>query len=188
MKAGNVLTDWRMPLEQRQEKVLELLNTHGRRLHRLLARLTRSADATSDLMQELFLRLSRSKGLDRARDPYAYAWKAATNLAFEWRRRQKIRVRPLAKAGREEQVEGHPLGSLLREEQLQRVLEATAGLDELARSVVVMRFVEQEPYEQMALRLGRKEAYLRLLCSRALARLRQRCADKETCRREGGAS
>jgi RNA polymerase sigma-70 factor (ECF subfamily) len=173
-------------LESRQEKVLELLNTHGRRLHRLLARLTRNADATSDLMQELFLRLSRSKGLDQARDPFAYVWRAAANLAFEWRRRQKIRVRPQGE-GHVRDAGSHPLGGLIREEQLQRVLEATARLEEPARNVIVLRFIEQESYQQMALRLGKDEAYLRLLCSRTLVRLRQMCADPETCRREGGA-
>ncbi len=174
---------------QQQDKVLELLDTHGRRLHRLLGRLTRSEDATSDLMQELFLRLSRAKGLERARDPYAYAWKAAANLAFEWRRRRKVKIQPLEEDVREDEPKDQPLGKVIRDEQIQRVLAATSRLDELARNVIVMRFVEQEPYEEIAVRLGRDTAYLRSLCSKTLVRLRQMCADHEAGRTDkGGAS
>lgn len=174
---------------QQQDKVLELLDTHGRRLHRLLGRLTRSEDATSDLMQELFLRLSRSKGLERARDPYAYAWRAAANLAFEWRRQRKIRLQPLEEDIREDEPEDQPVGKVIQDEQVQRVLEATSRLDELARNVIVMRFVEQEPYEEIAARLGRDAAYLRSLCSKTLVRLRQMCGDYEAGRTDkGGAS
>ena len=43
---------------RQQEKVMELLDMHGRRLHRLLGRLTRSPDVAGDLMQELFIKLS----------------------------------------------------------------------------------------------------------------------------------
>lgn len=171
-----------MSLASSQDTVLELLDTHGRRLHRLLGRLTRSEDATSDLMQELFLRLSRSKGLERAQDPYAYAWRAATNLAFEWRRRQKVRPQPLEEDARENEPHDQPLGRVIRDEQVRRVLEATSRLDELARNVIVMRFIEQEPYEEIAARLGRDAAYLRSLCSKTLVRLRGMCADAEARR------
>jgi len=166
-------------LGQQQDKVLALLDTHGQRLHRLLGRLTRSEDVTSDLMQELFLRLSRSKGLEQARDPYAYAWRAAANLAFEWRRRRKIKFGPLEGDAREDEPQERPLGKLVRDEQVQRVLEATSRLDELARDVIVMRFIEQEPYEEIGARLGRDVAYLRSLCSKSLVRLRQMCDDRE---------
>lgn len=180
---------WRASLGPQQDKVLELLDTHGRRLHRLLARLTHSEDATSDLMQELFLRLSRSKGLERARDPYAYAWRAAANLAFEWRRRRRIKLQPLEEDTCEDASQDRPLGMVIQDEQVQRVLEATSQLDELARNVIVMRFVEQEPYEEIAARLGRDAAYLRSLCSKTLIRLRQLCGDQEAGRTDkGGAS
>jgi RNA polymerase sigma factor (sigma-70 family) len=178
-----------MSLGQQHDKVLELLDTHGRRLHQLLGRLTRSEDATSDLMQELFLRLSLAKGLERARDPYAYAWRAAANLAFEWRRRQRIKPQLLEEDMCEDEPQGRPPGKVIRDEQVQRVLEATSQLDELARNVIVMRFVEQEPYEEIAVRLGRDAAYLRSLCSKTLVRLRQMCGDHEAGRTDkGGAS
>ncbi|MHC4344090.1 MAG: hypothetical protein ACYSUP_05340 [Planctomycetota bacterium] len=53
-------------MHNRQKKVLELLEMSGPRLHELLARLTLSEDAVGDLLQELFIRLSSSNGLDKA--------------------------------------------------------------------------------------------------------------------------
>lgn len=177
---------WRVFVGRQTDKVLGLLGTHGRSLHRLLGRLTRSEEATGDLMQELFLRLSRSRGLEEARDPCAYAWRAATNLAFEWRRRRKVRFVPLEGDGREDEPQERPPGRVILDEQIQRVLEATSRLDDLARDVVIMRFIEQESYEQISLRLGKDAGYLRSLCSKSLARLRQMCDDEEPCREQGG--
>ena len=71
---------------ERRRKILQLLDTSGPRLHRLLTRLTRREDVVGDLLQELFTRLWSSNGFDEAQDPYAYAYRAAVNLAFEWRR------------------------------------------------------------------------------------------------------
>lgn len=47
---------------KRTEKVLELLQHNGPRIHRLLTRLTLSEDVAADLMQDLFLKLRSSDG------------------------------------------------------------------------------------------------------------------------------
>ena len=121
-------------LQERQSKVLELLDTSGQRLHAVLARVTLSEQATGDLMQELFLRLSNAKGLDRARDPFAYAWRVALNLAFEWRRhRRKVRFEPLDEARLPADSGPSALDRMVRTEQLEKILDATAQLSELAR-------------------------------------------------------
>jgi len=175
-------------VRQRQDKVLEILDSHGEGLHRLISRITRCEHATSDLMQELFLRLSKSKGLDKAHDPGAYAWRAAANLAIDWRRRKRPNIAPFdpeSHAGRTSHTE---VARIVREEQIERVLAATAKLDELARNVVIMRFIEQESYERIAVRLGKNPNHLRSLCSKALARLRKILAEGDDVQREKGAS
>ena len=159
-------------MQERQSKVLELLDTSGQRLHAVLARVTLSEQATADLMQELFLRLSNAKGLDGARDPFAYAWRVALNLAFEWRRRRTVKCQPLDEACLPADNGPSALEKIIRAEQLQQILDATAQLSELAREVVVMRYLEQQSYEQIALRLGKKPQHLRSVCAKALARLR----------------
>lgn len=175
-------------MKNRQDIVLDLLERHGRSLHRLLARFTRCEHATGDLMQELFLRLSQSEGTAKARDLYAYAWRTATNLAFEWRRRQRIKLNRLDDKEPLDESRLPALGRMIRDEQIERLLEATSRLDELARNVVIMRFIEQESYEQIAERLGKNPAHLRSLCSKSLARLRDILSERNSARGSGVAS
>ncbi|HEY2761830.1 MAG TPA: sigma factor, partial [Pirellulales bacterium] len=69
--------------------VAALLAEHGQQLHALLFRLTLRADAAEDLLQELFCRLATSKSFQHAANPAAFAYRSATNLAFDWRRANK---------------------------------------------------------------------------------------------------
>ena len=158
-------------MSDRQEKVLELLDTSGARLHALLGRLTFDGHATGDLMQELFIRLSSSNGFDRAKNPFSYAYKAAINLAFEWRRKRKIKYQPLEEDCLPPNTEPLALERMIRTEELNQILDATSQLSGLARNVVVMRYIEQQSYEEIAQRLGKKPHYLRSVCAKALARL-----------------
>ena len=175
-----------MSPQERHEVVLQLLDRHGRSLHRLLARLTRCEQATADLMQDLFIRLSQADGAAYARNLYAYAWKSAVNLAFDWRRRQRTNVCPLEEDEHFDESATPVLGRMIREEQIERVLEATSELDEPGRSVVIMRYIEQQSYEQIALQLGKNPNYLRALCSKALAQLRDTCCEKDDRRMNHG--
>ena len=168
-------------MSDRQKKVLELLDRSGGHLHGLLGRLTLSRDAAGDLIQELFIRLCKSNGLERARDPFAYARRVAINLAFEWRRKRKISFQLLD----EEALPGEDglsaLENMVRAEQLEQILEATGQLSALAREVVVMRYIEEESYEVIAGRLGKKPKYMRALCAKALAQLRRLLAEEKSC-------
>jgi DNA-directed RNA polymerase specialized sigma24 family protein len=56
---------------------------------------------------------------------------------------------------------------------LEQVLDATSQLTDLARDVVVMHYIEQESYEEIGQRLGKKPQYMRALCNKAVARLRE---------------
>ena len=157
---------------ERQKKILELLDTSGPRLHRLLARLTRREDVIGDLLQELFIRLWNSNVFDKAEDPLAYAYRTAINLAFEWRRQQQMTCR-YAEAGPAGQDHPSILGKMIQDEELEQVLDATSKLSDLARDVVVMRYIEQDSYEEIAERLGKKPQHLRSVCAKAMAQLRE---------------
>ena len=134
---------------ERQKKILQLLDTSGPSLHRLLGRLTRRQDITGDLLQELFLRLWNSKPFDNARDPTAYAYRAAINLAFEWRRQQQKACQPLEQNCRS-MNNSSALEKMIQAEELEQVLDATSRLNDLAHDVVVMRYIEQDSYEKIA--------------------------------------
>lgn len=157
---------------QRQKKILQLLDASGSSLHRLLGRLTQRQDVVGDLLQELFLKLWNSKAFDKARDPTAYAYRAAINLAFEWRRQQQTSYQFLEKNC---QATDKPsaLEKMIQAEELEEVLNATSRLNNLARDVVVMRYIEQEPYEKIAEWLGKKPQHIRSICAKAMAQLRE---------------
>jgi RNA polymerase sigma-70 factor (ECF subfamily) len=160
-------------LADRQQKVLQLLDASGARLHALLGRLTLCEDAVGDLMQELFIRLYQSRGFEKARDPLAYAYRTAINLAFEWRRSRKINFRSLDEGCVPAGGCASALGTMIRTEELEQLLDATSKLSGLARDVVVMHYIEQQPYEEIGRRLGKKPQHLRSVAAKAVAKLRQ---------------
>ena len=164
---------------ERQKKILQLLDRSGERLHRLLARLTRREDVIGDLLQELFIRLWNSKVFDKAENPFAYAYRAAINLAFEWRRKQKTTCQFLEENCPAAESSSSALGKMIQAEELEQVLNATSMLTDLARDVVVMRYIEQASYEEIAQRLGKKPQYMRALCAKAMAQLRELLASEK---------
>ena len=166
-------------LIERQRKILRLLDASGTRLHRLLTRLTLREDVVGDLLQELFIRLCNSKAFDKAKDPFAYAYRVAVNLAFEWRRQQKRTCQPLQENCLAAEDCSSALGEMIKAEELEQVLNATSKLSDLAREVVVMRYIEQESFEEIAKRLGKKPQYMRALCSKAMAQLRELLASEK---------
>ena len=62
---------------------------------------------------------------------------------------------------------------MIQAEELEQVLNATSRLNELARDVVVMRYIEQDSYENIAERLGKKPQHIRSVCAKAMAQLRE---------------
>lgn len=170
------------------DEVLALLADHGSQLHALLARLTLRDDVAEDLMQELFLRLSRPGGFSRAKDPIAYAFRSATNLAFDWRRGQNRspRTEPIC-----DQLHDHdrqPLTKLVDREQLQCVLNALGELPKRSRDIVVMRYLQQQSYEGIGRLLGKTSHQARGLCHKALDRLRRLIYKQTSVPQESGGS
>ena len=151
------------------DELVHLLRTAGPQLHALLTRLALRADRAEELMQELFLKLHRSAAFGKARDPRAYAFRAAIHLALDARRRER------APAELPESLcaaDVRPLEAAMNREQCQRVLAAVAELSPLAREAAVLHFVEQQSYEEAAGVMGKTEHQVRGLCQDALRQLR----------------
>jgi RNA polymerase sigma factor (sigma-70 family) len=79
-----------------------------------------------------------------------------------------------------------PLSNLAQKEQLEETLNAISQLSELYRQTLVMRYIQQNSYEEIAQALGRDEHHVRGLCSRAIGQLRALLAsDKAQSPRKG---
>lgn len=160
-------------MDERERRVLDLLDRSGARLHALLARLTYGRDAAGDLIQELFLKLCQSKGFARAGEPEGYAVRVAINLAMDWRRAKKRRMQPLSAETEPPADQPSVLDKMVRREEIEALLNAIARLNRLPREVIILRYLEQESYEKISERLGKKPAHLRSICSKSLAQLRK---------------
>jgi RNA polymerase sigma factor (sigma-70 family) len=137
-------------------------------------------------MQELFVRLNSSRAFNKAENPPAYAHKAAANLALDWRRKQAREPRSLAYVREPGSNDNSPLSNLAQKEQLEETLNAISQLGEPYRQTLVMRYIQQNSYEEIAQVLGRDAHHVRVLCSRAISRLRKSLAsDKAQSPRKG---
>ena len=155
-----------------QKELLELLDKSGASLHALLTRLTLREDVAEELMQELFIKLNNSRGLNKVVNWEAYARRAAINLAFDWRRRWRQTALRLDDVTAPASNDNSPLGELIRTEELQETLNAIGQLNRASREAIVMRYIQQESYDCIAEQLGKTPHQVRALCSKALNRLR----------------
>jgi RNA polymerase sigma-70 factor (ECF subfamily) len=150
-------------------ELLAMLDAHGAELHALLTRLTLRATVAEDLLQDLFLKLRNSPGFANASNRKAYMFQSAINLAFDWRRAQRLTTEPLVTdlAGPAES----PMERMIDAEQMEHVIEAMQQLSELGRRVIVLHYLQQKDYAEIAPELGKTEHQVRGICHKALERL-----------------
>ena len=160
-------------MNHRQTELLELLETCGAGLYALLTRLTLREDVAEELMQDLFLRLHTARDQGGIECWQAYARRTAIHLAFDWCRRQKTRrARSLDDLMEQPSQTGSPLNELIEAEELEQVLAAIGRLRRDSREAFVMRYIQQDSYEEIARQLGKTPHHARALCSRAMNTLR----------------
>jgi len=152
--------------------LLEILETNGPRLFAVLARLTMSEHVAEDLLQDLFIKLSKGSQLTAAVDPVAYTHKTAINLALDWRRCRKPTM-ALTTTDIEKRVgNASPLEGLAQKEEIQRILDAAVSLSDLLREAFTMRYVEQRSYEEIGHLLGKTPHQARAICAKATVKIR----------------
>lgn len=156
-----------------RSQVVSLFETAGPALHALLTRLTLREDVAEELMQELFINLSQSRGFGNAANPGGYAYRTAIHLAFNWRRSHKPGTKPVDLGEIPIGETESPLAKLAGDEELQRVLEALRRLPEPQRAAVVMRYIQQESDKAISEQIGRSPKHVRALRHRAIASLRR---------------
>jgi RNA polymerase sigma factor (sigma-70 family) len=160
-------------LKRTADDITALLDEHGGRLFALLYRLTLRSDVAEDLLQELFCRLSQSTGFQRAENPAAFAYRTATNLAFDWRRQRKRN--PATDRVDDDFVapDASPLADLVQREDLELTLNALGELPAAGREILVLRYLQQQSYESIAMQLGKTTHQVRAIAFKAIKRLRE---------------
>jgi RNA polymerase sigma-70 factor (ECF subfamily) len=160
-------------LSDQSTRLSQLVDAEGGRLYALLTRLTLRRDVADELLQELVVRLGQSEGFRRADDPLAYARRAAIHLAFDWRRggKRRRRTEPLV----EEPAVFPPdaLGKLVDREELERALAAMDRLSSSSRSCLVLHYIEQLSYGEMAEQLQMTPHQVRAACHKAIRRIQK---------------
>lgn len=160
-------------LSNPSKRLESLLEVGGRQLYALLLRLTLRDDVADDLLQELVVRLSQSNGFQHADDPLSYARRVAIHLAFDWHRRKKrlgivesILEEPTATAA-------NPINVLIAHEDYEQILSNMEQLSTLSRTCLVLHYIEQFSYIEIAGQLGTTPHKVRGLCHKGIRRLQQ---------------
>ena len=162
-----------------EEAFADIVRCYQRPIYRVVYGLTRNASDADDLAQETFVRAWKAIGRFRVGEP-VFPWLAriAVNLAYSLhrsrRRRPETPLEPLMEGGRQWAVEDDPADHASRSERDRHMREAFAGLSAEHQAVLVLRVVEDLPYEEIARSLGVPAGTVMSRLSRARAELRAR--------------
>ena len=137
-----------------------LFHSAGDDLRRFLSRKVSCPHTVADIMQEAFLRLMGAQPSTDIRDPRAYLFRIAANLAINHVTRGKDTIDPCdveqassatASALSEERT---PERVVQGNQQLQRVMEAIDGLPSRCKTVFILYRFHTLSQETIAARLG----------------------------------
>lgn len=147
----------------------ELVVSNERRLLRLALMLSGGVHSAEDLVQTVLARAHRRWGrISSLEHPEAYLRTMVVNEFLSWRRRLKNREVPMAELA--EPVSGEDISS--RQAQRDAAWRLLASLPRQQRAVLVLRFYEDLPDDEIAAVLGCSPSTVRSNAARGLASLR----------------
>ena len=153
----------------------DLYRLEARRLWAYAYRVTGQAHDADDIVQESFCRVLRADiGALDPDERRRYVFRVAGNLiADRWRRTERER------SWRERVTGGQPRATppVLREED--DVTRTFATLKPRDRALLWLAYVEEDDHESIAAALGLKRSSVKVLLSRARARLRDLLAQRQ---------
>jgi RNA polymerase sigma-70 factor (ECF subfamily) len=162
-----------------QAAFAEIVRGYQRAVYRVAYGVLRNATDADDITQETFLKAWRALARFRVGEPL-YPWLAriAVNSAFTMlrvrRRRPEAPLEPMLEAGRQWAAGEDPADVAATSERDRRLEQAFAVLSEEHRAVLVLRVVEDMPYEEIARALNVPVGTVMSRLSRARAELRAR--------------
>ena len=164
------------------EKTLveRLFAQHGGALRAFLNRRMHRHPDTADIAQEVYVRMLRIPDMGAIRNPEAYLFTVASNLAKEHahqerRDREALDVNDPAL---QEQLAELPAlsGQLDSEQRIKRLREVLPQLPPKCHAAVVLQYWHGLSYEEIALRLGVSTHMVKKYLSQALVHCRRRMA------------
>jgi RNA polymerase sigma factor (sigma-70 family) len=169
--------------EIKKSLVERLFGEHGGALRAFLYRRVRSHPDAAELAQEVFVRMMRVPDMTVIRNPEAYLFAVAGNLAKEHAQRapRGAGVLNIDDPLVQEQLAELPAfgGQLDRERRVRRLREVLDQLSPKCRAAVVLQYWHGLSYEEIGQRLGVSANMVNKYLSQALVHCRRRMARLE---------
>jgi RNA polymerase sigma-70 factor (ECF subfamily) len=166
--------------ETKKALVERLFAEHGRALRAFFYHRVRRRSDAAELAQEVYVRMLRISDTEAIRNPEAYLYTVASNLAKEHRvleQRQASSIDIEDVAGQEALAELSAVpGQIDTERRAQRLREVLRQLPPKCQAAVVMQYWHGMSYEEIATRLGISKHMVKKYLSQGLAHCRRRMA------------
>jgi RNA polymerase sigma factor (sigma-70 family) len=166
--------------EPKQAFVEKLFARHRDALQAFFYRHIRTKPDAADLTQEVYLRMLRVSDMTTVRNPEAYLYAVASNLAKEHAHREPrdSRVLDIDDPQVQEQLAELPTfgGQIDRERRIKRLREVLDQLSPKCRAAVALQYWHGLSYEEIAERLGVSTNMVKKYLSQALVHCRRRMA------------
>lgn len=166
--------------ESKKTQVERLFAEHRSSLQAFLYRRVGRHPVAAELAQEVYLRMLRVPDLGTVRNPEAYLYTVASNLAKEHARNEPkdAAVLDVDNPFVQEQLAELPMfaGELDTQRRIKRLREVLQQLPAKCHAAVVLQYWHGQSYEQIAQRLGVSTNMVKKYLSQALAHCRLRMA------------
>jgi RNA polymerase sigma factor (sigma-70 family) len=166
--------------ESKKTLVGRLFAEHGGALQSFLNRRVRRPPDAADLAQEVYVRMLRVPDMTAIRNPEAYLYTVASNLAKE-HARHKVKdgaALDIDDPVLQEQLAELPAfgGQLDTEQRIRRLREVLQQLPAKCQAAVTLQYWDGLSYEEIAKRLGISTHMVKKYLSQALVHCRRRMA------------
>jgi RNA polymerase sigma-70 factor (ECF subfamily) len=169
--------------DSRKALVERLFAEHGGALHAFFYRRVRRRPDAAELAQEVYLRMLRIGTTEVIRNPEAYLYTVASNLAKEHKvlERRGAATVDVEDAALQEQLAELPgvVGLIDTERRVKRLREVLRQLPPKCHAAVVLQYWHGMSYQEIAERLGVSTHMVKKYLSQGLAHCRRRMARLE---------
>jgi RNA polymerase sigma-70 factor (ECF subfamily) len=156
----------------RSQRIAEWARSWNAGLTRYLRRRLPGRIDPQDLAQEVYVRLLRVEQLEQIKEPQAYLYRVASNVAAEWRMRA-VHSKPHSDAELDALVAESTPESLLDDAQFSAQLDsALSKMTPMVRAVIYLKLREDLSHEQIAEHLGITPRMVRRMLTTGYAQLR----------------